>query len=68
MAEEESKEEPTEKPKESGSFGGPVLKVTRINDVFGLMVGGQGGWIYKAYIRNWGRLLRLAQRHRGRGV
>ena len=46
-AEEESKEEPTEKPKESSSFGGPVLKVTRINDVFGLMVGGQGGWIYK---------------------
>ena len=36
-----------EKPKTSGGFGGPVLKITRINDVFGLMVGGRGGWIYK---------------------
>ena len=33
--------------KTSGGFGGPVLKVTRINDVFGLMIGGRGGWIYK---------------------
>ena len=46
-AEEESEEAPTEKPSESGGFGGPVLKVTRINDVFGLIVGGRGGWIYK---------------------
>ena len=28
-------------------LGGAVLKVTRINDVFGLIVGGRGGWIYK---------------------
>ncbi len=46
-AEEDLKETTTEKPSESGGFGGPVLKVTRINDVFGLMVGGRGGWIYK---------------------
>lgn len=36
-----------EKPKTSGGFGGPVLKATRINDVFGLMIGGRGGWFYK---------------------
>lgn len=46
-AEEDLKEAPTEKPSNSGSFGGPVLKVAQINDVFGLMVGGRGGWIYK---------------------
>ena len=46
-AEEDVKETATEKPSESGAFGGPVLKVTRINDVFGLMVGGRAGWIYK---------------------
>ena len=46
-AEEEVKETTTEKPSESGVFGGPVLKVTKINDVFGLMVGGRAGWIYK---------------------
>ena len=37
----------TEKPKNSRGFGGPVIKITRINNVFGLMVGGQGGWVYK---------------------
>ena len=46
-AEEDVKETKAEKPKTSGGFGGPVLKVTRINDVFGLMVGGRAGWIYK---------------------
>ena len=46
-AEEDLKETPTEQPKKSGGFGGPVLKVTQINDVFGLMVGGRAGWIYK---------------------
>ena len=46
-AEEDLKETATEKPSNSGVFGGPVLKVTKINDVFGLMVGGRGGWIYK---------------------
>jgi hypothetical protein len=46
-AEENVKEIAAEKPSESGGFGGPVLKVTRINDVFGLIVGGRGGWIYK---------------------
>lgn len=46
-AEEDLEETKAEKPKTSGGFGGPVLKVTRINDVFGLMVGGRGGWIYK---------------------
>ena len=46
-AEEDPKETATEKPSNSGGFGGPVLKVTKINDVFGLMVGGRGGWIYK---------------------
>ena len=46
-AEEDVKEASTEKPSESGGFGGPILKVTRINDVFGLIVGGRGGWIYK---------------------
>ena len=46
-AEEDVKETAAEKPSESGGFGGPVLKVTRINDVFGLIVGGRGGWIYK---------------------
>ncbi len=46
-AEEDLKETPVEKSSNSGSFGGPVLKLTEINDVFGLMVGGRGGWIYK---------------------
>ena len=46
-AEEDLETTTTEKPSESGGFGGAVLKVTRINDVFGLMVGGQGGWVYK---------------------
>ena len=46
-AEEDVQETATEKPSESGAFGGPVLKVTRINDVFGLIVGGRAGWIYK---------------------
>ena len=46
-AEEDVKETKAEKPKTSGGFGGPVLKVTQINDVFGLMVGGRAGWIYK---------------------
>lgn len=30
---------------ESGGFGGPVLKITEINDETGIMVGGRGGWI-----------------------
>ena len=46
-AEEDVKETKTEKPSEGGVFGGPVLKVTKINDVFGLTVGGRAGWIYK---------------------
>lgn len=45
-AEEEAKETETEKPSESGAFGGPALKVTRINDLFGLIVGGRAGWVY----------------------
>ena len=46
-AEEEVEETAAEKPSESGAYGGPVLRMTRINDVFGLIVGGRGGWIYK---------------------
>ena len=46
-AEEDLKETATEKSSNSGVFGGPVLKVTQINDVFGLIVGGRAGWIYK---------------------
>ena len=46
-AEEDLKETETEKPSNGAVFGGPVLKMTRINDVFGLMVGGRAGWIYK---------------------
>lgn len=46
-AEEAVKETAAEKPSESGAYGGPVLKVTQINDVFGLIVGGRAGWIYK---------------------
>ena len=46
-AEEDPEETKAEKPSKGGGFGGPVLKVTRINDVFGLMIGGRGGWIYK---------------------
>ena len=30
---------------ESGGFGGPVVKFTEINDSFGVLVGGRGGWI-----------------------
>jgi len=30
---------------ESGGFGGPALKVTRINDQVGLMAGGGGAWV-----------------------
>jgi hypothetical protein len=29
----------------SGGFGGPVVKFTSINKHFGVLVGGQGGWI-----------------------
>ena len=46
-ADEDVKETAAEKPSESGAYGGPVLKVTQINDVFGLIVGGRAGWIYK---------------------
>jgi hypothetical protein len=28
-----------------GGFGGPVVKLTQVNDQFGVMVGGRGGWI-----------------------
>lgn len=28
-----------------GGFGGPVVKFTQINNEFGLLVGGRGGWI-----------------------
>ncbi len=28
-----------------GGFGGPVVKFTSINDQFGVLVGGRGGWI-----------------------
>ena len=45
-AEKTPEETVTEEPKKSGGFGGPVLKVTRINDVFGLLIGGRGGWVY----------------------
>ena len=44
---ENPEETAIDKPGESGGFGGPVLKVTGINDVFGLIVGGRGGWISK---------------------
>jgi hypothetical protein len=30
---------------ESGGFGGPVVKFTQIDEQFGLLVGGRGGWI-----------------------
>jgi hypothetical protein len=30
---------------QTGGFGGPVIKLTRINDQGALMVGGRGGWI-----------------------
>ncbi len=30
---------------ESGGFGGPVIKFTQVNNQFGLLVGGRGGWI-----------------------
>ena len=46
-AEEDVKETETEKSSNGRVFGGPVLKVTKINDVFGLMIGGRAGWIYK---------------------
>lgn len=46
-ADKAMEETTTENPKKSGGFGGPVLKITQINDVFGLMVGGRGGWVYK---------------------
>lgn len=29
----------------NGGFGGPVIKFTSINNHFGVLVGGQGGWI-----------------------
>ncbi len=29
----------------NGGFGGPVIKFTRVNSQFGVLVGGQGGWI-----------------------
>lgn len=30
---------------EHGGFGGPVVKFTQIDDQFGVLVGGRGGWI-----------------------
>lgn len=30
---------------EHGGFGGPAVKFTSINDEFGVLVGGRGGWI-----------------------
>lgn len=30
---------------EHGGFGGPVVKFTQINQKFGVLVGGRGGWI-----------------------
>ena len=30
----------------NGGFGGPVLKVTEIDDKFGLLIGGRGGWVF----------------------
>jgi hypothetical protein len=30
---------------ESGGFGAPVVRFTDVNDDFGVMVGGRGGWI-----------------------
>lgn len=30
---------------ESGGFGGPILKVTELNNEAGLLIGGRGGWI-----------------------
>ncbi len=30
---------------ESGGFGGPVVKFSQIDGVFGLFIGGRGGWI-----------------------
>lgn len=30
---------------ESGGFGGPVIRYTQLNDTWGLMFGGRGGWI-----------------------
>ncbi len=32
-------------PVTSGGFGGPVVKMTRMQDSFGVLVGGRGGWI-----------------------
>ncbi len=32
-------------PVTSGGFGGPVVKMTRIHDSFGVLIGGRGGWI-----------------------
>ena len=46
-AEENLEKTATEKPNKSGGFGGPVLKITKINNVFGLVVGGRAGWIYR---------------------
>ncbi|NIN69246.1 MAG: hypothetical protein GTO63_32105, partial [Anaerolineae bacterium] len=28
-----------------GGFGGPVVKFTEVNNEFGVLVGGRGGWI-----------------------
>ncbi len=30
---------------EHGGYGGPVVKFTTVNDKFGVLVGGRGGWI-----------------------
>ncbi len=30
---------------EHGGYGGPVIKFTSVNDKFGVLVGGHGGWI-----------------------
>ena len=30
---------------ESGGFGGPTLKVTKMKGESGLLIGGRGGWI-----------------------
>jgi hypothetical protein len=52
-------------PVASGGFGGPVIKMTRIHDSFGLLIGGRGGWIINHTLSIGGGGYGLVNRIRG---
>ena len=52
-------------PVTSGGFGGPVVKMTRMHDSFGVLIGGRGGWIINHTLSLGGGGYGLVSRIRG---